>query len=234
MCEPAHSIVQYPINDDYGGDDNLPFGGQMDRETRLKAALGKAMDWGKKVLRWFHFSKLGSGHAGAGPVHGRQIFYLPNETRYEGKWWERRVDPDGSYYGHPMDKEEALHAADLYCRDVVLGSMSKFRRFLETSIKKSSGWGYRYAEQFLEYVLTSAGRDAVLAKFRNIFGVREACSVTRLFNGSEGNPAKQKAIDCLMGFTRKRNLFVPLWADEPSLWVPQQAQVVVQKLVVCS
>jgi hypothetical protein len=51
MCEPAHSVVQYPQDYD---DTDLPFGGTMDKQSRLSAALGKAVSWGRKIGKWFH------------------------------------------------------------------------------------------------------------------------------------------------------------------------------------
>jgi len=75
MCEPAHSIVQYPTDFD---DHNLP-GGQMDSESRLKLALGKFWNTGKRIKNWFHYSKLGAGHHSIFE-NGRKTLYLPKPT----------------------------------------------------------------------------------------------------------------------------------------------------------
>ena len=230
MCEPCHSIIQYNSRDDQNDDDNLPFGGQMDRESRLKAVMGKLGDWGKKVLGWFHLSKLGAGHHSI--FTGPQTLVLPRETKYEGRWWERKVVIDGRFYGNPLDQEEALRAATMYSHDVVMDSMSKFRRFLEISMGKSAGYGYMYATRFMEEVLTPAGRDQLLERLKTIFGHRGTKSqmITELFGGSawpsvamtDPVPVPQErraqAIKCLMGYTRRRGIFVPLWADDDKLW----------------
>lgn len=223
MCEPCHSIVQYATDGGFGDDDRPIFGDHIDPEIRIKTALGTMADWGKKVLRWFHFSKLGSGHTSMSPLMGARSLMLPRETKYEGEWWYRRVKFDGFFSGHHMDRDEALQAATIYSDEVVLGSMSKFRRFLDTSIMKSQRGGSYYVDRLLEYVFNVQGRNVVCKKLQESFSFRRVTSaVTGLFNAPVDSPMKRQAVDCLLGFTRKRDLFVPGWADVDSLWVPSR------------
>lgn len=218
MCEPYHSIVQYDGRND--NDDNLPFSGQMDTEQRLMAGLGaKVMSWGKKIRDWFHFSKLGSGHHKAIELVGRKSLYLPIETRYEGVWWDRTFQVDGYYHGPIVDESTAIQSAKEYHEEVVMGSMSKFRRFFELSIRKSD-WAYLYVTRFFENVLTSRGRDEVLRKLRTVF--ERTATVHSLFAPNVAEAERARATDVVMGFTRKRSLFLPHWADNSKLWLPGQ------------
>lgn len=220
MCEPNHSIVQYPDHPTDDDDQAPPFSSQMDQETQIKSVLGRVADWGRKVLRWFHFSKLGGGHAAATLVTARQSLLLPSATNYEGEWWARKIKVDGMYCGPKVDQAEAFDAAKTYYNDVAVGSLSKFRRFLGTSIMRSPVYGMSYVTRFLEGMLTPEGRDKLLAKFRAAFGIQNARGLDSLFGFSAKSKPKpkQQAVDCLLGFTRQRGLFVPVWADDASLW----------------
>lgn len=217
MCEPAHSIVQYP-NDDNDDNDQLP---GLPIEQKLNRSLGsKVVSWGKKILNWFHFSKLGSGHSESISLSGKASLILPEHTRYEGLWWDRKFIIDGGYYGYPTDKEVAIQCAEQYHKNVVMSSMSKFRRFFETSIQKSD-WGSMYVDMLLSYVLTPQGRDNVLGKLRRIFG--KGSTLHGLYGHRASSQTKDRATKVVMGFTRKRNLFLPHWADDDTLWQPGQS-----------
>jgi hypothetical protein len=217
MCEPTHSIVQYPLNFD---DSNLPFGDNISKADRLKAALGKAVSWGKKLGDWLHFSRLGSGHDGAlGMVHGRRLHHLPTDTRYEGIWWQREFQVDSPVWNHNTSYDhEAFEAAKLYHQRSVMGNMSLFRRFLEQSMLQSDR-ASSYADLFLLYVLTSKGNTAVRRKLDKVFG-KSLGDYGNCLGSHQPLPIKEKAIKVLMGFTRKRDLFVPAWADDDLFWSP--------------
>lgn len=214
MCEPCHSVVQYPRDYD---DSDLPFGGNMDKESRLKAALGKAFGWTKKIGKWFHFSRFGSGHSGATMERGRQSLYLPTPTLYEGEWWHRQFKLDG--WGARAD-ELALAAAEEYHQASVMGNMSLFRRFLETSMLKSKhGRGAAaYVEVLLEHVFTAEGANKLLEKFRRVFG--KSATPAYVLSRRAHEQEVERGIKVVMGFTRKRGLFLPHFADDDKLWVP--------------
>ena len=85
MCEPAHSIIQYPTrnprDDDSFGGGNSAMPIPMDR--RLQAGLGpQIMEIGRKIGEWFHFSKIGNGHTEAIQLSGRASLLLPAHTKY--------------------------------------------------------------------------------------------------------------------------------------------------------
>ncbi len=215
MCEPAHSVVQYPHDFD---DKDLPFGGQMDKESRLKSALGKACKWTKKIGKWLHLSRFGAGHSKATLVDGRQSLYLPQATLYEGYWWNRKFSLDGCF---KREDPLALKAAQQYHNDSVMGNMSLFRRFLETSMQKTShpDGASAYVQTLVTSVLTAEGGNKLLARFRRVFGGKSFRLETVMgphANGVELN----RAIKLVMGFTRQRRLFLPHFADDESLWVP--------------
>jgi len=87
---------------------------------------------------------------------------------------------------------------------------------------RSPLYGMSYVTRFLENVLTPEGRDKLLAKFRAAFGISGVQGLDSLFGFSVGPNVgqKQQAVDCLLGFTRQRGLFLPMWADDASLWKP--------------
>jgi hypothetical protein len=190
----------------------------MDLEQRLRAGLGsKVMSWGKKIRGWFHFSKVGSGHSEAIQLRGLQSLILPEHTRYEGYWWERTFHLDGYYQGPRVDQATAFECAEAYHQETVMSSMKRFRRFFETSIEKSTR-AEGYVHQFLEKVMTREGRDLVLQKLRRVFG--KSANVFSLFGIRSQDQRKAQATKCVMGFTRKRGLFLPHWADDDRLWTP--------------
>lgn len=218
MCEPAHSVVQYPHDFD---DTDLPFGGQMDKESRLKSALGKACGWTKKIGKWFHLSRFGAGHSKATLVDGRQSLYLPKATLYEGYWWDRKFSLDGLPDWKAKEDPLALKAAQQYHNDSVMGNMSLFRRFLETSMRKTSHplGASTYVHTLINSVLTTEGGNKLLARFRRVFGGKSFRFETVM--GPYANEVDiNRSIKLVMGFTRQRRLFLPHFSDDNSLWVP--------------
>lgn len=215
MCEPAHSIVQYPAHDN---DDDSPFGGQMDMGQKLKASLGEqVVQWGRRIKNWFHFSKLGSGHTDSIELSGKSSLILPEHTRYEGLWWDRRLIIDGPYRGASVDRQAALESADQYYHSVTIGNMKLFRRFLETSINRSTRSWY-YVDRFISQVLTKGGRDAVIDDFRRNFNGGKSLQPMQILSVFGKEETKGPATKVLMKYTRRRGLFVPEWADDPKIW----------------
>jgi hypothetical protein len=196
MCEPHHSIVQYPIDD-----------GDNDNTTKLQWGLGKIFDWGKKIGSWFHFSKLGSGHTESIEWSKTKGLILPNDVRYETDWWIRRVRLDGCA---ASEREAALTAAQQYSEAVCIGDIQKFRRFFETSIQKSDR-ARAYFLSFIEKMLTRPARDEVALRIKRIWG-KSLLQIGKI-------QQEDKLCNLLLGYTRKRNLLVPEWADEEKLWM---------------
>ena len=194
MCEPAHSIVQYP--------DDLPFGGGRG----CGMVFGKVMDWCKKVGGFIHFSKLGAGHSESLRISPLHDLYIPEEARFEGLWWDRTFDFDSFNSQRSLERKGA---AERYHNDVVFRDMCSFRRFLETSLRQSDKCNL-YAERLMEFVLTPKGRDKLYNKLRSLGGGREIWKVFHVL--------KPQAIKTVMGITRQRGLFLPHFADDSNLW----------------
>lgn len=199
MCEPAHSIVQYPEN---FSDVDLPFEDTLDKEIRLKAGLGPAFKWCNKVDGYYHFSRFGAGHSLAIPIPVNNYRYLPIPTYYEGIWWEKRVVfDDGSPNG-------SMPAAVKYHNLSVMGNISLLRRFLETSISKSR-YAYLYAEVLIDAVFSRKGRDAIHAKVKKVFG--NNIDIHYLF--SDRGHIKNKAMKIFLGATRHQDFLQPQFGD---------------------
>jgi len=209
MCEPTNSIIQYPYNDGNG----------TPTEDRL-GAWKKVLEWGKRVADWLHFSRMGSGHHEAAAMVGTFYDRSPAETRYESLWWDRTVKLDGTYHGQDFDQELALDAATGYAEAVSIGSLTALRRFLETSLRRSD-MRHLYVAAFLDNFLNKGGRNAFSNKLKSVFGVKYL-DLYELF-GPQVQPERcESLIKCVLGFTRKRELLVPAWADDTKLWVPEK------------
>ncbi len=208
MCEPLHSIVQFPDQDDH---DN-PTGPMIDTIPPNGDPLWSKMK--AKIKNWFMFSRLGFGHSESMeflPVRLRER--LPLDTKYEVQWWDRVTKLDGKYYGKDFDREDALMAATTYAQRTSIGNLTLLRQFLEVSITKTSRPG-AYLEQFVA-ILNQKGREVYNEKIRRIL----KAPVTWLsYLGSKFQ--LEVATKLMLGFTRKRSLLVPEWADDAKLWLP--------------
>jgi len=211
MCEPYHSVVQYPTN---FSDDDLFMSGQMDNETRIKSVFGRGADWLKKIKGWFHFSSFGAGHHWAIPPKAEE--YLPKPLLYEGEWWNRKFAFDG--YDWPQLSDASVAAAREYHNQSAMGNVCLFRRFLETSMLRSKAYhgASTYVTRLIEDVLTTDGVNKLLEKFRRVFG-KHAKPGSAM--NSQCHPKQvKKGVDVVMGFVRKRVLFLPHFADDAGFW----------------
>lgn len=204
MCEPSHSIVQYPDKDD---DDN-PTAGVIDAiPAPQEMPSSMWAKFRKKVGEWFHFSFMGHGHSesiGRMSPFARRL--LPQDTKYETAWWERRVRLDGTYHGPKWNQQPALEAATEYANRVCIGNMTSIRQFLELSMRHSER-PYLYLERFYQ-MLTHQGRNSLYKRIKRL--------------GETGDEYEIKNLDLViklvLGYTRKRGLLVPEWADHGVLW----------------
>jgi hypothetical protein len=206
MCEPTHSIVQFPDQDDDGN----PTGGLVDAiplETKGQDGFWQWMK--KRIGSWFHFSRLGNGHSEAlGLLTVQARRRLPADTKYEATWWNRKVHLDGLFNGQQYDAQLALDCATTYAKAVSIGGLTQLRRFLATSMKKSER-PWSYAETFVQ-MLKMEGYNAFNKLVKKFFGsVKQACT-SKL----------DELIKLMLGFTRKRRFLVDAWADDGKLWVP--------------
>lgn len=145
------------------------------------------------------------------------------------------------------DGLDPLSAAQEYADAVCLGNMTAFRRFMETSMKNTDR-PMAYAAKFLNYMVPKRP-NLVQKKFNsidpNMFrylmehrwvwngqqsidnnGIITACPTTPSYrSGGRVNPKIQfpleSLIKCVLGFTRRRELLTPAWAEDRRLWLPQ-------------
>lgn len=227
MCEPHHSVVQFQIREANEYDDITPYS-QMDPEQLLQAALrgelqSGYLQWGTRIGKYLHFSKLGSGHTGALRVENKSGLVklnptLPPATHYENKWWDKigdggvtKFDFDGSFQGHHTDRYIALTAAQKYSYSMSTCNIEKFTNFIRESVKNSS-MAYSYVDKMVDCMLSTTGKEAVLGRLK-LMNLREA------FGYSKEVKEKEKAIDVVMNVLKEdRKLWKPEWADDKAFW----------------
>ncbi|MFA5766870.1 MAG: hypothetical protein WC919_03025 [Candidatus Paceibacterota bacterium] len=223
MCEPKHSIIQYPDDD---GDD-------QSSGTPTAVRISGWGEWLRKIGQWLHLSKMGKGHSEAIKTTSLEAeLYLPSPTYYEVEWWRRRLLLDGPFRGtfkrtghnaletyadqygqermaaRQRAREQAMDAAQQYAQAVSIGNMTTFRRFLTTSLQKTDE-PTKYVLHF-ELMLNRVGRDQLARRLKE-FTMR--C-------GRVSKTNVDRITKLLLGFTRKRELLIPEWADDKGLWVP--------------
>lgn len=213
MCEPDHSIVQFPENDDQG----TPM---MDR-----LGLGKIGGFFKRIGGFLHISRMGYGHSETWENIGlgvQRYAQVPPYCQFETDWVNRHVRWDAQPpRGSDIIPVDAMASAEEYADRVVLGSMASLRQFIAASIKATRQAG-DYADRFAG-MLTQEGRGlfwrqmgkAKLARWRGTLNSRR-----NDMQGDQGYDDKLTKVIC--GFTRKRSLLIPVWADNPKVWTPGQ------------
>lgn len=204
MCEPYHSVNQFEEPDD-NGDNSC--GGVS--ESRLRLGLGKLGEFIKKIGRYFHLSKLGSGHSESLEWARVNNIWVPDPIKYEVKWWDRTTVFDGRY--KLFDEKEALATADRYARTVSIGSLSQLRNFLEISLEKTNTVK-SYLSRFTENLLNATGRDLFRKQVKE-FGLDASSKLNNL-------------IKLVVGFTRKRKFLNCAWADDTQLWLPPEPKLI--------
>jgi len=207
MCEPHHSIVQFPPQDDDNPYSDLPGG-------RLGMVLGKVARVGKKVRGWFHLSRMGAGHSEA----TQQIFGrvdLPGFNSLEVAWWKRQTRFD---FPSINRSDEAWSAAREYAERTSIGHIQTLRRFLEESITHSDR-PWSYWEQ-MRQMLMPAGISQLEEKTRRVIGDK-ICRPSSFARISLSPKLQRQLANCIVGLTRQRNLLTPVWADENRLWLPR-------------
>jgi hypothetical protein len=205
LCEPTHSIVQFPDQDD-----NQNPTGPLVEAIPLETKDGGMWQWlRKKIGSWFHFSRLGFGHSeSVGQLSLSARMRLPADSKYEALWWNRCVRLDGLFNGPHYDAKPALECAETYAKAVSIGGLTQLRRFLETSMRKSER-PWNYADAFVQ-MLKKEGCDAFNKMVKKFFdNVRKACASNL-----------DSLIKLMLGLTRKRKLLVDVWSDDTKLWLP--------------
>jgi len=243
MCEPSHSILQY--NPPEKNDDDFDGGvtsmsaqaGQYSRDGLL-AGLGQ---WAKKIKGWMHLSMLGKGHSETIGARSNGLMYrYDNVFRlYEAHWWDRSVVRDGALrrgvYDHSaVLTEEQLKAATDYAMSVSIGDLGQLRRFLEQSLArtdKAAGYLARFRDGFLNVdgrsqfdkacheVLKVEPAVLMRTNLSSQKSIDLAVQMGSSIDSKKSRPLSLESITkFVVGFTRKRKLLVPEWADDDSLW----------------
>jgi hypothetical protein len=213
MCEPYHSVVQLPEKPP--DDSDIDVGGTLSGGSGggIAAKLGSML---KKIGSWFHLSRMGSGHSESFESSGLASQKLPPTLQYEINWVERSMTRDplndrSRVYLHQMLLNDAHEAAQIYADRVSVGSLPALRRFLEASVKASDR-SWLYFDEFSRLLLPKH-RDTYIKKIQELGGKLSRYGAT--------DPATHPSITKLMlGYTRKRHLLIPEWADDDRLWVP--------------
>lgn len=210
MCEPSHSIIQY--SDPDGDNDNNGSAQGGYRARQLTQGLGK---WTKKIKDWFHLSMMGQGHSetiGARASNVAMYDYHEIFALYEAHWWNRKVVPDGFA---AVRSGPRFDCAWQYANQVSIGDMTQLRRFLETSMRNSVR-PQQYADLFWTSMLNRDGRQQFESRFSKVFK-------RNLRGNGMANVVRDKKSEFtkfMLGFTRKRDLLVPEWADDNRIWSP--------------
>ena len=247
MCEPAHSIVQLPPHVDDDDDDELGGGGVGRPGGGTPSGSGGILrkwregvgEFGRKVRGWFQFSSMGKGHSESmterlqregSKVTLLSVDAITAHTRYEAFWWERKFDIDGPFLprtsfnrlglrqlteieDEKVLRQVAYECAQEYANLVSIGSTRALRQFLDVSLRRTLTPG-QYAQCF-ELMLNKKGKEEYHGKLRAAFGRGTHRSV----NWREGDNL-ERLKKLMLGFTRRRGLLVPEWADDNPLWVP--------------
>ena len=244
MCEPHHSIIQFPP-EDLGGP---PAAGQT------ISILGRILDFGKRIRGWYNFSKMGKGHTEGAGFKGLSR-RCDDSILYEASWWNREVRRDGGiprrlllqvcpesiidqavvYADYIQSRQlqdqysaelakESLDAASDYANHVSTGSLHALRSFLELSMKSTDRPQF-YLRDFRQ-ILTKGGLHAYEAKLKQIVNMKIIYEMLgHGYNRVFDDPNIRRSVTKLMlGFTRKRGLLVPAWADDSALWLPASSK----------
>ncbi len=213
MCEPSHSIIQYPPDDKNDNDqDGMT---SLSAQSNVRETLiGKLGQWARRVRGWMHLSKMGSGHSETIDVcTSNHVMnrYSDILSLYEAHWWNRQVKRDG---GKASSDIQLLAATD-YAKAVSIGNLTNLRNFLEQSILKTDRIG-GYVNRFRNNFLNLDGRVKFDQRCQEVLKVKP----TLLLDERKLQIPKQSIANFVLGFTRKRGLIVPEWADDQSLWTP--------------
>jgi hypothetical protein len=166
---------------------------------------------------------------------------------YEAHWWNRRVIRDGAIrrgsYVDAVITDEQLKAATDYAMTSSIGDLSQLRRFLEQSLLKTDR-ASGYLAHFRNDFLNVDGRSAFDQACKDVLNVTPsrlmstnisndrsralltmtAPEIEREIKGGVVGSKKSRPLSLesitkfVIGFTRKRKLLVPEWADDDSLW----------------
>lgn len=240
MCEPSHSIIQYPTIDPESHDpirDTVRLAISSARQIEINeapneevaAAIKSSLILPQGVVSgdFINYSRLGSGHSeaiGKLPVYIRSR--LPEDVKYEAHWWNRSVKLDSRLptWVKLIGIDESKDSAKVYAEKTSIGDLKIFRRFFENSLLHSNRPG-NYIEPFFK-MLSMGGWDYLSQNLKRALSGKISISDTlHSILKSKDKKLKEKVIGIMLKTTRKRENLVCEWSDDTKLWVPESKVV---------
>jgi hypothetical protein len=214
MCEPSHSIIQYPTQHYDSGE-----------PTKIESIFDQLqVPKGIVIGSFINYSALGFGHSEAlGKLPSTTRYKLPRDTKYEAHWWDRTVCLDGYISLPEYIRDESLESATTYAHRSSIGDLKILRRFLETSLMKS-----RHSHMYSHYLFqlfSSKGRQELYQSLDRIFNFKSYSLESTLSTLLLDRTNKAKVIGMILKITRKRENMSDAWADDKVLWTPNQELV---------
>jgi hypothetical protein len=212
MCEPTHSVVQYPAFTEAGD----PV------ESYLQAAFMRSLSRGRRVGEMMHYSMAGFGHSECISKIPAADAMLPEPTRYEGLWWKREFKIDGPFNGPFKDEasmKEAFAAAEKYSKLLSYGDVYTLQQFVRDAIQNSSN-PQRYVDIVLQDVLRGGFRAVAYDTIREALQGDTPNSRYAVTPGLRESNKKvfDKLQTTVTGILSRRENFNEIWADDDSLW----------------
>lgn len=241
MCEPSHSIIQYPTVDPESQDpirDAVRMAVSNAHQIEINeapneevaAAIKSSLILPQGVIsgHFINYSRLGSGHSEAiGKLPVRVRSRLPEDVKYEAHWWDRSVKLDSRMpqWVKLLGQDESKDSATVYAERTSIGDLKIFRRFFENSLLHSERPN-NYVEPFF-LMLSVKGFDTFTKSLKRIFNGKLSISDTlySVFK-SKDKKTKAKVIGVMLKMTRNRENLVCEWADDSKLWVPESKVLV--------
>lgn len=246
MCEPAHSIVQFPDPHEFDDDDYAsPQAGQTSLAMKLRGVL----KFTTKIGKWLNFSRLGSGHGGALTKvqtkakselqrHRNQLpdiveqvasqhFYvapslsdlsLLHTVSYEHDWWQRHFHLDGEFSNPKLTPDDRADALKSAAEYNKLVCDGNVQKF-RLFLERSiaaTGKPANYYERFM-LALQPKARDVLEQKIQLIAKERKP----GMFGNSIAGAIKvslASVVKAIVGMTRKRENMVDCFADDATFW----------------
>ena len=214
MCEPTHSVVQYPAV-------NIE-GDPVDQY--LTAAFRRSLSKGQQIGDLIHYSMAGFGHSECISKIPTADSYLPAATRYEGNWWDRTFAIDGPFNGPHKDQlstKEAFDTAAEYSRRVSTKDIPTLQQFVRDCIQNSER-PETYVDIVLSKVLRGGARAVCWDTLRAALAGDKPNSRYAITAGlRQANPeAWRRLQDAVTTILTKRENFSDVWADDQKLWTP--------------
>lgn len=209
MCEPYHSTIQWDVSD--GIQSMIQAAVEQGSRNALKlVSITDMIEPGVKVGAYLHYSAAGAGHSLAAKLSTLKSNFLQVRNDFETEWWNRSVKIDTFRHG---DETAALDAATIFANRKCIGDLNKFRSFLTRSLTQTENPA-TYVNAFVR-MLNGDGQVELERRAKYIIGKKAGW-----FDGHNLTQVMSPVslANFLCGFTKKRSLLVPEWADDDAIW----------------